>query len=81
MSPSDMTRQSTNLSRDRVPFRRDYDRPMALFFGCEGRWRMSRPPWKFGGGPGADQAAASSLLGVTVAIVASSAARSAGRCR
>jgi hypothetical protein len=43
--------------------------------------RMSRPPWKFGGGPGADQAAASSLLGVTVAIVASSAARSAGRCR
>ena len=43
--------------------------------------RMSRPPWKFGGGPGADQAAASSLLGVTVAMVASSAARSAGRCR
>jgi len=43
--------------------------------------RMSRPPWNFGGGPGADQAAASSLLGETVAIVASSAARSAGRCR
>jgi hypothetical protein len=43
--------------------------------------RMSRPPWNFGGGPGADQAAASSLLGVTVAIVASSAARRAGRCR
>src|SRR5512133_2513024 len=33
------------------------------------------------GGPGAAQAAASSLLGVTVAIVASSAARRAGRCR
>ena len=31
--------------------------------------------------PGADQAAASSLLGGTVATVASSAARSAGRCR
>jgi hypothetical protein len=41
----------------------------------------SRVPWNFGGGPGADQAAASSLLGVTVAIVASSATRSAGRCR
>jgi hypothetical protein len=43
--------------------------------------RMSRPPWNFGGGPVGDQAAASSLLGVTVAVVASSAARSAGRCR
>jgi hypothetical protein len=37
--------------------------------------------YNFGGGPGAVQAAASSLLGVTVAIVASSAARRAGRCR
>jgi len=43
--------------------------------------RMSRSPWNFGGGPGAYQAAASSLLGVTGAIVASRAARSAGRCR
>jgi hypothetical protein len=47
----------------------------------EDRLRMSRPPWKFGGGPGADQAAASSLVGGTVAIVASRVARSAGRCR
>jgi hypothetical protein len=45
------------------------------------RQRMSRPPWNLGGGPGADQAAASSLLGVTVAMVASRAARRAGRCR
>jgi hypothetical protein len=35
---------------------------------------MSRPPWMFGGGRAADQAA-SSLLGVTVAIVAASAGR------
>jgi hypothetical protein len=42
--------------------------------------RMSRPPWNFGGGPVGDQAAASSLVGVT-AMVASRAARSAGKCR
>ena len=42
--------------------------------------RMSRSPWNFGGGPAGDQAA-SSLVGVTVAIVASRAARRVGRCR
>jgi Phage integrase family len=41
--------------------------------------RMSRRPWNFGGGPTGDQAA-SSLVGVTV-MVASRAARRAGRCR
>jgi hypothetical protein len=46
-----------------------------------GQWqRMSQSPWNFGGGPTGDQAA-SSLAGVTVVMVASSAARSAGRCR
>ena len=43
------------------------------------RWRLSRSPWNFGGGPWRDQAA-SSLVGVTV-MVASRAARRAGRCR
>jgi hypothetical protein len=43
--------------------------------------RMSQSPWNFGGGPTGDQAA-SSLVGVrSVAIVWSSATRSAGRWR
>jgi hypothetical protein len=31
--------------------------------------RMSRPPWNFGGGPTGDQAAASSLVGVTAVAI------------
>ena len=42
--------------------------------------RLSRSPWNFGGGPMRDQAA-SSLVGVTAAMVWSRATRSAGKCR
>jgi hypothetical protein len=45
------------------------------------RVRMSRVPWNFGDGPTGDQAAASSLVGVTAGTVWSSAARRAGRYR
>ena len=41
---------------------------------------VSQVPWNFGDEPDADQAAASSLVGVT-AMVASRAARRAGRYR
>jgi hypothetical protein len=59
---------------------------LCLFVGvalerCESEWEDVPTAVELGWRPDADQAAASSLVGVTVAMVASRATRRAGRCR